>query len=821
MIGAIPSEEIVLLGADLNAHVGEKSDGYTRNHGGERYGNRNVEGEKMLESLESLDLTLVNTCFKKKEEHKITYKSGSHKTQIDFIVTRRESLRIFTDCKVIPGEETVQQHKLVIGRMNLKAQREYLSKRIPKIKTWNLKEEKARQFKEKVTIARAGTEGLSKDMNANVRWNNVKDIMLKAAEEVCGISKGGKRVDKEAWWWNEEVQSIIKEKRKAFKAWQKDGSDHLEAIYKDKKKKAKQAVAKAKEACYKEWYEKLGTKEGEQTIYRIAKQRANSRKDIGDVKVLRDKNGDMLTEGDKIRERWREYFNSLLNVENNREPLSEAKPVEGPIEELTRKEIIEALKKMKTGKAAGCSEIKADMIKVLEEVGVDILYEVIGAVWEDETMPDDWSRSEIIPIFKQKGDPMECGNYRGIKLLEHGMKILEKIIESRLRKLVEIDEMQFGFMPGRSTTEAIFMMQQISEKHLEKNQELITVFVDLEKAYDRVPRDLVYWCMRTRGIPEKLVRLVQATYQNTVTMVRTPFGKTEEFDIKVGLHQGSGLSPLLFLIVLDTISNEFKKGLPWELLFADDLAIMAESEEEAQRKWLRWQIGMESKGLKVNTGKTEVLVIGKNPTKVSIVDKEGKTLKQVESFKYLGATFSSDGGSETTVRSRVKAAWCKWRELGPVIADKKIPVKLKVKLYTTVVRPVLLYGAECWTGGSKIERLLEATEMRMLRRIKGVTLKDKVKSVDIRKELRVQDIKEKARESRLRWYGHVKRREATNHLRLVMEMEVPGRRPRGRPKGRWRDRLASDMRLLRVADDDVHDRRFWARRIRAADPSTG
>ena len=106
-------------------------------------------------------------------------------------------------------------------------------------------------------------------------------------------------------------------------------------------------------------------------------------------------------------------------------------------------------------------------------------------------------------------------------------------------------------------------------------------------------------------------------------------------------------------------------------------------------------------------------------------------------------------------------------------------------------------------------------------RIKGVTLKDKVKSVDIRKELRVQDIKEKARESRLRWFGHVMRRESNNHLRQVMEMEVPGRRPRGRPKGRWRDRLASDMRLLRVTDDDVHDRQFWKKRITAADPSTG
>ncbi|GFR73861.1 endonuclease-reverse transcriptase HmRTE-e01 [Elysia marginata] len=159
-----------------------------------------------------------------------------------------------------------------------------------------------------------------------------------------------------------------------------------------------------------------------------------------------------------------------------------------------------------------------------------------------------------------------------------------------------------------------------------------------------------------------------------------------------------------------------------------------------------------------------------------------------------GTETKRGGGSETAVRARVKAAWQKWRELGPVIADKKIPTKLKTKLYTTVVRPVILYGAECWTTGVKEENILEKTEMRMLRRIKGVTLKDKMKSEDtgIIKELGVGSIKSKARESRLRWFGHVHRREQESNLRQVMDMEVPGRRPRGRL--RWRSRLSGGPR---------------------------
>ena len=112
-------------------------------------------------------------------------------------------------------------------------------------------------------------------------------------------------------------------------------------------------------------------------------------------------------------------------------------------------------------------------------------------------------------------------------------------------------------------------------------------------------------------------------------------------------------------------------------------------------------------------------------------------------------------------------------------------------------------------------RFSRKTEMRMLRRIKRVTLRDKVKSVDIRKELGVTSIQEKVREMRLRWYGYMQRMEENNEVRAVINMRVPGKRPRGR----WMDCVGRDMQALRITPEDAQDRTFWKSRIRAAEPT--
>ena len=115
--------------------------------------------------------------------------------------------------------------------------------------------------------------------------------------------------------------------------------------------------------------------------------------------------------------------------------------------------------------------------------------------------------------------------------------------------LVIIRDNQFGFRTGMSTTEPVFALRQLQEKFREKNKDLHMVFVDLEKTFDRISRDLIWWCLRKKGVPEEYVKFVQDMYRSCKTKVVTQKGETGYFAIEVGLHQGSALRPLLFIII--------------------------------------------------------------------------------------------------------------------------------------------------------------------------------------------------------------------------------------------------------------------------------
>ena len=155
-------------------------------------------------------------------------------------------------------------------------------------------------------------------------------------------------------------------------------------------------------------------------------------------------------------------------------------------------------------------------------------------------------------------------------MINHVMRVLERLVE-KVKSKGSLDSMQFGFTSGKGTTDAIFVVKQLQE-NLTKKRELWMAFVDLEKAFDRVPREVVWWALWKIGVEEWLIKVIQSLYiyVGVTTAVRMKGEKIKEFEVKVGVHQGSVLSPLLFTIVLEALSRHFRKGLPWELFYADD-----------------------------------------------------------------------------------------------------------------------------------------------------------------------------------------------------------------------------------------------------------
>ena len=168
--------------------------------------------------------------------------------------------------------------------------------------------------------------------------------------------------------------------------------------------------------------------------------------------------------------------------------------------------VFESVKKMKAGKAADPTGVVSEMLIGGGERCMKVVADLINSINRDRKMPKDWEESYIINLYKGKGDALVRGNYRGLKLLEHVMKVLERIVETQIRSSIKIDNMQFSFMPGRGTTDAIFIVRQLQEKFLAKNKNLYLAFVDLEKAFDRVPCQVLWWAMRKLGIDEWIVQ---------------------------------------------------------------------------------------------------------------------------------------------------------------------------------------------------------------------------------------------------------------------------------------------------------------------------
>ena len=374
-------------------------------------------------------------------------------------------------------------------------------------------------------------------------------------------------------------------------------------------------------------------------------------------------------------------------------------------------------------------------------------------------------------------------------------------------------------------------------------------------------------------------------YVGAKSQVNIAGGPSEEFEINVGLHQGSALSPLLFILVMEEATKYCKTGGVWELLYADDLVITGESKEEVMELFEKWKKGLEKSGIKVNTRKTKITVsekkskktrpmgrfpcgvcsrgVGVNSILCSQCEKwchkrcsglsravdfacptcsknqqvqnkdeneddvnnnnisDDQVIDEVNEFCYLGDFLSCDGGSERAVKARVALAWRKWKEISSLLCNQHIPLRVRASIYISCIRGVMLYEAESWNLNQRLLFQLRSSDRRMLRYMCGISKMDNICSNEVESRCGICSLEDVVTEKRLRWFGHVKRRNGEGALGSALYFKVAGMRPRGRPKKTWWRNVKEDPTKLGLTEKDAQDRKRWHRLIKRPTLSHG
>ena len=242
--------------------------------------------------------------------------------------------------------------------------------------------------------------------------------------------------------------------------------------------------------------------------------------------------------------------------------------------------------------------------------------------------------------------------YRGISLLSHVGRMYAKVLEQRARYKVEpfLSQAQMGFRKGRGCKGAIFSLRQLSEKVIEHDRELNIVFVDQEKAFDRVNRDKLWQTLELYHIQGQLLDNIRAIYANSMSAVRTSGGLTDWFDITSGVRQGCVLSPLLFIIYMDRITKEanLEPEALNELLFADDQSLAYESEGRLQEHTSSLNSTCEEYDMKISVNKTETMRVSRTPgtLNIKINDTKSQTGQRVQiSWQHIHRRWSNEQGN--------------------------------------------------------------------------------------------------------------------------------------------------------------------------------
>jgi hypothetical protein len=782
----ISHKNIILMG-DFNAKIGKPKQEEYLIMGKHGYGKRNERGQKLVDFALEHNLTIINTCFKKKENRRWTWISpnGLYKNEIDYILSNQPNL--FQDITTL-NLNYPSDHRPIRAKIKLAKEKLSRVKLITNQKMLLKNEEQKDMYNE--ILKQLLTDALKHKERIPIQtyYDKIIEAITKSLRQA---SKKTEQHKNHKIFTTRTIKLLQKRKElQNTKNKTRSMRNDLSALYKLVHKYIKQDYAQyQKETIEKHLHYTGSTKKAYKEL----------RSNISWIEGLKKNDKNLFRRKDIITTAT-EFYKKLYS--DNRQPINDSNIIitqktdsvsyTKPIDE---NEVVEAINKLKLEKSPGADNITNEALKIAKVTLAKPLTELFNMILRRSETPSQWSKSNIILIYK-KGDPKDIGNYRPISLLPCLYKLFSSLINTRISISLEAKQPieQAGFRKGFSTIDHIHTLELIIEKYQEQQRPLYIAFIDYQKAFDTVSYTSIWKTMKEQEVEDIYINVIKSIYNNNIGRVKLEtLGPC--FNIERGVRQGDPLSPKLFIAILESIINKLnwsESGIKIQdtylshLRFADDLVLLSERDSQLQNMIESLHQASIRVGLEMNISKTMTMTNSiKRPITIN-----SNPLEYTEHYIYLGKKISFDRKSnELEIERRIQLTWNKYWSLKSIFKSN-MPINIKTKVMNSNLLPCLTYGCQTWKFTAKMKKRISTCQRGMERSMLKIKKMDKIQNIKIRKITKATNALNYAQKLKWKWAGHVARLDDERWtVRTTLWQGPQGKRTRGRPLTRWEDEI--------------------------------
>ena len=564
-------------------------------------------------------------------------------------------------------------------------------------------------------------------------------------------------------WWNSSVKRAAKDKKKAWRKYQINRNIENRIAYNRANAISVSVTRKSKQNYWNKFLESINSFTSVKDVWAKiqAMKGKNKNKTISGLKIEENK---IVDEKKDIANELGKHFQNISNGKNSSEPFKKFRegkdktidftpdPTQPPkvfnlsIKSSELKNILKTCRDTSPGEDG----IPYIMIRQLSENSLKYLLEFYNKLFLNDIYPQKWKEALIIPILKSGKDSTDASSYRPIALISCLSKILEKILNKRLMWYLEkhnlIDKTQCGYRQGRSAPDHLVRLTSDIQEAFVNNKYHISIFLDLEKAYDSCWKQLILNQLQKFGINGHLAFYIQNFLDNRSIKVKIGNNLSDNFLLDLGVPQGSSISCTLFLIaintILDFIPREFQKSL-----FVDDCRISIttdklndETKNRLQRVLKKLEIWASQTGFKFAQGKTEILICNRKiPASIQKIDLtlDGHKVKCVGEKKFLGLWFDHRMLWTTHIEHLKNECSRSLKLLKTVALSKtKTDTKILLRIYKTLILPKLDYGSVAYgTASQQTLKKLDPIQNQALRLCLGAFHTTPIISLEIESNL--------------------------------------------------------------------------------------